>query len=58
VRCNFYCRRHDGVPLSIVILWWERHLAAIPIEAGRLTPKDVIRQDLQDPQDYSGRLPG
>jgi hypothetical protein len=29
----------DSVPIAVEFSWWwERHLAAIPIEAGRLSP--------------------
>jgi hypothetical protein len=32
-----YSNRQNSVPIAIVISGWERHLAAIPIEAGRLS---------------------
>jgi hypothetical protein len=33
---------HNGVPIAIVIPRWERHLAAIPIEAGRLSHRFIL----------------
>jgi hypothetical protein len=33
----FYDNCQNGVPISIAISRWERHLAAIPIDAGRLS---------------------
>jgi hypothetical protein len=32
-----WSNRQNSVPIAIVIPGWERHLAAIPIEAGRLS---------------------
>jgi hypothetical protein len=33
----FYSNCQNNVPMEIVMFLWERHLAAIAIEAGRLS---------------------